>query len=435
MEVSKKPVRFVSVDFETTINNHKDIALDKHIDRPAADYWAADNEVVLCGYHIHSTNSLRLYSSRGEMGKALLNMAERYQLVLVGINWGFDAPYLWTSEIPIDKFLEKDIILYDLQISEYMITGQDKKFPSMASMSETYKTVHKKTDEVAKFWERGINTPDIPEKLLKDYLKQDLHTTTDIFFNQYRYIRKVIKETNNKNLWRLILSHMKGRMNTCLMEMHPFIVDTKVINELSNELEIKINNICKRAENWYTDIYGKSPKCIKEGGVFSPSVFNHIIHNQILVDVTTQPKMKDGRVVLYKSGPKKGKIRQEKVQTKIPSIGDATPSTLRHKVEWLEFTNNKLEHPFTKTGKSLRCDNDYCSILLKSKIKACYREYLRYYMDYKKYSKIRNTYSKSFVHKLGRRSAIDKLLCTHFNHTATATGRLSSTNPNLQNIP
>ena len=52
-------------------------------------------------------------------------------------------------------------------------------------------------------------------------------------------------------------------------------------------------------------------------------------------------------------------------------------------------------------------------------------------LEYRKYQKLRSTYIDSLIQLRDARGRVH----THFEQTATATGRLSSTEPNLQNIP
>ena len=56
----------------------------------------------------------------------------------------------------------------------------------------------------------------------------------------------------------------------------------------------------------------------------------------------------------------------------------------------------------------------------------------KYLIDYRKYTKLRTTYTDALPLLV---SLKDRRIHTTYNQTVTATGRLSSSNPNLQNIP
>ena len=56
----------------------------------------------------------------------------------------------------------------------------------------------------------------------------------------------------------------------------------------------------------------------------------------------------------------------------------------------------------------------------------------KYILEYRKYSKLRSTYTTALLKLV---NPVDSRIHTTYNQTITVTGRLSSSNPNLQNIP
>lgn len=91
-----------------------------------------------------------------------------------------------------------------------------------------------------------------------------------------------------------------------------------------------------------------------------------------------------------------------------------------------EILFEKLKLPYgkkTKTGYSTAAD-----VLEKLSAES---EVVKYILEYRGLTKLKSTYADGltqFIDKTGR-------IHTHFNQTITATGRISSTEPNLQNIP
>jgi DNA polymerase-1 len=59
-------------------------------------------------------------------------------------------------------------------------------------------------------------------------------------------------------------------------------------------------------------------------------------------------------------------------------------------------------------------------------------EIARLILDYRKYSKLKSTYTEALPALI---DSSDNKIHTNYNQTVTTTGRLSSSNPNLQNIP
>ena len=59
-------------------------------------------------------------------------------------------------------------------------------------------------------------------------------------------------------------------------------------------------------------------------------------------------------------------------------------------------------------------------------------EVIQHILSYRFYSKLKSTYLDSLPELINKET---KMLHTSYNHVGTSTGRLCSSNPNLQNIP
>jgi len=88
---------------------------------------------------------------------------------------------------------------------------------------------------------------------------------------------------------------------------------------------------------------------------------------------------------------------------------------------------DKLQLKSKKRGKS---KNSTSAEILNSLAEE--HEIARLILEYRKYAKLNSTYTEALPALTDYR---DKRIHTSFNQTSTATGRLSSSNPNLQNIP
>ncbi|MBP3924294.1 DNA polymerase I [bacterium] len=83
-------------------------------------------------------------------------------------------------------------------------------------------------------------------------------------------------------------------------------------------------------------------------------------------------------------------------------------------------------------GKKKRGKNQNSTSAEVLEILAEEYEIARYILEYRKYAKLKSTYTDALPALV---DVVDKRIHTTYNQTVTTTGRLSSSNPNLQNIP
>lgn len=99
--------------------------------------------------------------------------------LIVGQNLKHDVNILRYYGI---KFNNKP--LYCTQIADYLINGHDTTIGyDMNSIADRY-GIQLKLDKVKHYWDLGVDTKDIPEPILAEYLKQDVIITEQIYIHQ-----------------------------------------------------------------------------------------------------------------------------------------------------------------------------------------------------------------------------------------------------------
>src|SRR6267378_2465451 len=151
------------IDCETTISND-------------GNPFDSTNKLAYVGVRIDGTNHLfPIEFSEHPWGdaqreiRALLDSVDLY----VFFNAKFDIH--WLKRYGLALAPGKPI--WDCQYVEYVLSGQEIQLPSLNETSER-RGLGSKIDEVAKFyWDKGFDTMQVPEALLRDYLGQDLILT------------------------------------------------------------------------------------------------------------------------------------------------------------------------------------------------------------------------------------------------------------------
>jgi DNA polymerase-1 len=165
--------------------------------------------------------------------------------LLVGFNLKFDLLWEMAQGNPeLHNFYKRGGRIWDCQYAEYLLFGQtpDVQMCSLDSRIESYGG-KKKIDEVKLLWEAGVDTPDIQEDLLIDYLVGteeegrdggDIRNTEIMFLGQ---IRKAVEQ----NQVKMIQDRMDGLLATTEMEFRGLKVDMvearRALAERTKELE------------------------------------------------------------------------------------------------------------------------------------------------------------------------------------------------------
>ena len=165
----------ITLDIECTTSNK-------------GDPFDTRNSLVLGGY-TNGTNYTYFDSS--------IDLSNVTRLLL--FNAKFDLHWLRN----IGCQLPKDLQIWDCQLAEYILSNQQWKYPSLDEACEK-RGLGNKIDVVkTEYWDKGIDTKDIPTEVLTEYLQQDLALTYKLYEAQLA----AFKTEEHRGKYRLFRLH------------------------------------------------------------------------------------------------------------------------------------------------------------------------------------------------------------------------------------
>jgi DNA polymerase I-like protein with 3'-5' exonuclease and polymerase domains len=368
---------FVAIDVETTLNANEDVGL--------AHPMHPDNRVVAWGitkdyfhYEPQTTYTERVFEALVE--------ACVPENVFCGHNLAFDLMYLYKN--PRLKKCIQQFKIWDTQLAEYILSAQQTKWSSLDELSIKY-GLPVKDDTIKKYFQAGLGSDKIPKEELIPYLEQDVTNTMNIAKKQWQ--RAV-----DQGQLTLILSQMEALHATTEMQFNGLHIDRPALDkytlEVVNEyVEVKLN-LEELAEGHVDDI--NSPKQ----------------WSQFFFGGTKKVKVKE-EVGFYKNGKVKTKLMEKEI-------------VLKPFIKYVPDPDKVSE----KTGQ-VSVDDSVLTDMLKHTFDTKAIAIIEGLLKYRELSKQLSTYVQGLSKHI-----IGDFIHGKLNHTATVTGRLSSTSPNLQNI-
>lgn len=388
--------------------------------------------------------------------------------LLVGFNIKFDL--LWElcggSPEELRSFFRRGGKIWDCQYVEYLLNGQTQEV-QMCSLNDTAPKYGgtNKLDVVKQMWDEGINTPDIPEDILIDYLvgteeegrdAGDIGNTEKVFLGQ-------IKEVLRQNQLKMVQDRMDGLLATTEMEFNGIKIDVaeagarlKVLTERLAEAERELAGFIPAdipfVFNWNSPIhssalifggtckYKKQVRYKDEDGEWARKKDKATAY--VLTDgsaTLTPPNEcgpRAGTYAVYGSGKKKGQYKTKQIdvpgefKVRYEDFMYDLPGYVKPLAEWKTSRTDARDNPvYSSAGEVLealgKMDVPFTKAL--SKKQDLDKEIGTYYV------RIDKNGNKSGM--LTFVQAWDKVLHHNLNHTSTVTTRLSGTKPNMQNIP
>lgn len=400
----------------------------------------ADDSVCVRGCYLPTDDALE------QIGDALRSVQ-----VVVGHNIKFDILWLWRFPW-MQEFLQKGGLIYCTQYAQYLIKAQHEKYHMNAlnDIAVEYGGT-KKLDGIKDHWESGGLTSEIHEDLLMTYLcggdgvEGDIVSTERVFLGQ-------MKKLHESGRYAAIASRMEGLLATTMMEYNGVFID---VTEAKRRLAALKTEFAAAQEELQTFI----PE-LPEGLNFSwgsTQMVSALTFGGAIKYRDKVQKIKNGEVQyrykiekepigVYKSGPKKGdtKYRSVKVRTEpvlvyqdrifdFPGYTDKN-DLLKGKQPKGGWEQEKIKD--ARGNKFFRVTDESMNILASMDV-----PYMKALTRYAFLNKEIGTY---YVRKDSNGNLTGMLTCvekdTHIihhklNHVNTITTRLSSADPNLQNLP
>lgn len=325
----------------------------------------------------------------GETLNEIQNDLDSVDLLLF-INAKFDLHHLRNLGI---NFSEKRI--WDCQLVEFMLSGQTESYPSMNKMAVKY-GLPLKDDKIAEYWKNNIDTKEIPEEEITEYLKHDLLTTEKI----YNFQRQQV-ESRDKKFQRLVSLANQDLLVLQEIEYNGFYFNEEACRQKSQELTTTINELRMELNDYHN---------IEE---FNTESGDHI--SALLYGGTITIPRKE-HIGTYKTGDRKGQDKygwKDTVYT-LPRLFNPLPRTELKKDGYWATGEDVLKQ-------------------LKSRDKAAKRV-IEVILSLAKLEKIVGTYYNGLPKLREEMNWKPNMLYGNLNQVTARTGRLSSTKPNLQNI-
>ena len=439
-----------------------DLEIDLGGDRKDPSPYNKDNTFVALGYTLRSPHG---YLLNGNTEVVILNVEDNnftefntFKRTLsnakyvVAHNAKFDVA--WLREIGIDC----DVKIIDTMINEYVLSKGVRNKLSLEALSHKYDSVRKQ-DVLKNMLDKGMNYSDLPKNLQISYLRDDILATADIFQKQER----LFKEDDNISL--LPIRDLMCEFCSVLtdIERSGMAIDLSVLDQVDADYQKEQEELTRYLQTETRKLMGD-----KDINLSSPEQLSTVVYScnltdkklwkevmDIGVDDKGKPKrrpyMKDeGFRSAFKScfsvafktrAIKCGSCYGKGHYYKVKKNGDKFKKPT--KCEYCEGLGVLYLEVDEVAGLRIRPKLELASaggfktdkITLTENIKTTTNPQVKKFLESLVRLSAIDTYRASFIEGIKKGMKSDGLLHSNFNQCITATGRLSSSNPNLQNMP
>jgi DNA polymerase I-like protein with 3'-5' exonuclease and polymerase domains len=311
--------------------------------------------------------------------------------IIIGFNLKFDLH--WLRRYGID-FRGKRV--WDCQLVHYLLERQTALFPSLNEAAERY-NLGVKDDKVAEYWDRGIDTPEIPLDVLGPYAVRDAVLTGQLFHKQ---LDEVVNE-RNPQFKALVSLHNADLLVLQEMEWNGLLLDVETCKLAEAKAEEDLAKLTKRLEDFFGVAWVNWD---------SPKQLSALLYGGSIERVWREPNG------VFKSGKK---------------IGQERFSVHREVHEFRQLVKPSKGTELVGGGWSTSEDNLRS---LKPRSQGV-KDAISVILDRSGLEKLRGTYYKGLPELISEMGWEGNYLHGQINQCVARTGRTTSSKPNMQNLP
>lgn len=304
--------------------------------------------------------------------------------VIVGFNFKFDYHHLRTNGIKLEHKT-----LWDCQVAEFILTNQTQKYPSLNGCAAKYLDKQKLDVVKTEYWDKGINTDEIPWHILSAYAVEDAVLTLEVYQHQYK-----LMSPRQRKLMRLCMmdTHILAEM-----EWNGLTYNVALCNERAEEIDNQVQKITAELGSVYPNV----PINFNSGDHLSAFLYGGVVKEET-----------KEHIGFFKSGQKVGqpRYRNVEVEHQLPRL-----------VQPLKGSELKKEGMFGTAEDVLK------------KLKGG-KKYISKILELSKLDKLNGTYYRGLPKLNAEMNWEPGVLHGQLNQCVAATGRLSANRPNQQNF-
>jgi DNA polymerase I-like protein with 3'-5' exonuclease and polymerase domains len=312
--------------------------------------------------------------------------------VLTAFNFKYDLAWLrrYGLVVPVTTRL------FDPQLAFWILTNQENQYPSLDQVAEHF-GVEKKLDVVKlEYWDKGLDTNQVPYDILSEYLEQDLVVTAQV----YDAVLQAVSESSYK-MQKLINVSMQDLRVLQDIEQNGLLVNLEKSIKKGDDIVVQMAQI----DEWLREVF--------QAPWLNPNSGDHL--SVLLYGGTLKFIEKETYTFHYKDGRTAEKTRNAEVY-----------KTFTGMFKPLEGSQ-LAKDGFYSTGEPI------LTKLLES-ARGTPKEVLTTLLQRAKLEKRRGTYYHGYPKRMVEMGWDDNIMHSNFNQCVAVSGRLSSTKPNVQNI-